>query len=79
MTGRTKNMLWFNACPHCSTGTAEARSDSEGKFLQCMSCSWTLYAPRYGRVDAHKEPLLAGIKSTPGPEESPRDPSQKAA
>lgn len=70
-------MLWFNSCPHCSTGTVEARRDSDGRYLRCLSCSWTLYAPRYGRVDGANEPML--MTANPGPEESPIDPSQKAA
>ena len=70
-------MLWFNACPHCSTGTIEARVDSEGRFLKCMSCSWTLYAPRYGRIDGANEPMPVTAKPDTG--ESPNDPSQKAA
>ena len=70
-------MLWFKVCPHCSTGTVEARSDSDGRYLQCLGCSWTLYAPRYGRIDGANEPTLVMVK--PGPEESPNHPSQKAA
>ncbi len=70
-------MLWFNSCPHCSTGTVEARHDSDGRYLQCLSCSWTLYAPRYGRVDGINEPVLAG--ATPGPQEPNDGPSQEAA
>jgi hypothetical protein len=62
-------MLWFNACPHCSTGTAEARSDHDGRYMQCLTCSWTLYAPRYGRVESKNSPVLAGTMSDP--EKSP--------
>gem|GEM_PF-1699456 len=70
-------MLWFNSCPHCSTGAVEARSDGDGSYLQCLSCSWTLYAPRYGRVGADREPVLSAAK--PRVEDSPRNPSQEAA
>ena len=79
---RFNSRVWFlertdSVCPHCSTGTVEARRDSDGSYLQCLSCSWTLYAPRYGRIDVSNTPVPVKAKS--GPEESIDNPSQEAA
>lgn len=70
-------MLWFNSCPHCSTGTVEARRDSNGSYLQCLSCSWTLYARMYGRVGRYNEPLPVMAADRTG--DVSAGPSQEAA
>lgn len=32
--------LYFDACPHCKTGTVELTWDMWGYYLHCVACGW---------------------------------------